>query len=167
MIQLNKKTIYIIVAVLVVVIVVGVAGVMLLNNGGNGGEATPTPAPTQTPVADATSLQFTVTDATGSYKWSAKNIDSDILLSIEYLDEAAGFTIVINGAEHTAASDPAGVAGDFQTTWDQWYPMFEGYVDALAHWTSGDWTSEDGTVTISGISVNPTLDDSMFQIPAS
>jgi hypothetical protein len=164
----DKKTIYIIVAVLIVVIVVGVAGVMLLNPG-EGGEATPTPEPTQTPVADATSLQITVTDATGSYQWSAKNIDSDILLSIEYLDETAGFTIIINGAEHTAASDMTGswADEDFQTTWDQWYPMFEGYVDALAHWTEGDWTSDDGTVTISDISVNPTLDDSLFQKPAS
>lgn len=168
MIQLNKKTIYIVVAVLVVIIVVGVAGVLLLNQGGDGGDATPTPGPTQTPVADATSLQFSVEDETGTYRYSARNIDSETDLAIEYLDETAGFKIVIDGAAHTANSNMTGTWAeeDFETAWGDWNPLFEGYVDSLAHWTEGEYTSEDGT-RIFDISVNPTLDDSLFEVPES
>jgi len=169
-ITMDKKTIYIVVAVVVVILVVGIAGVMLLNNGGNGGtDTTPTPEPTQTPVADATSLEFTVTDSSGTYEYKAKNIGSETQLSIEYVDATFGFSIIINGTSHEAYSDMTGTwqADDFQTTWDQWYPLFEGYVDSLAHWTSGDYTSEDGTTTISNIVVNPTIDDSVFEVPMS
>ena len=167
---MNKKTLYIVVAVVVVILIVGVAGVMLLNNGENGGTGTtPTPEPTQTPVADATSLEFTVTDSSGTYEYKAKDIGGETKLSIEYVDETAGFSIIIDGVSHEAMSDMTGTwqAEDFQTTWDQWYPLFEGYVDSLAHWTSGDYTSEDGTTTISNIAVNPTIDDSVFEVPMS
>lgn len=159
---------YIVVAVIVVVLVVGIAGVMLLNNGNNG-TTNPTPSPTPTPVADASSLQFSVEDSTGTYLYYADNIGSETLLAISYIDETAGFSVIMNGTGHTANSNMTGTWAeeDFQTTWDQWYPVFEGYVDSLAHWTEGQWTSEDGTTRIFDISVNPELDDSCFQVPSS
>ncbi len=163
---MNKKTIYIVVAVLVVVIVVGVAGVLLLNQGGNGGQPTPTATPAPS-VADATSLQFTVKDSSGTYTYYAKNIGAETILAVEYLDPTAGFKIIINGADQTAASNMTGTwaTEDFQTDKAQWQPLFEGYVHDLANWTSGEWTSTDGATKISGISVNPTLADSVFQVP--
>lgn len=167
-IQLNKKTIYLVVAVLVVVLVVAVAAYMLLYQpGGSTTNPTPTPTPEPVAVADATSLQFTVEDSTGQYRYSAMNIGSETQLAIEYLDEAAGFSIIINGTTHTAFSDMTGTwtEDDFQTTWDQWYPVFEGYVDSLAHWTEGEYTSEDGTTRIFDIQVNSTLDESCFEVP--
>jgi len=164
---MNKKTIYIVVAVLVVVIVVGVAGVLLLNNGGNNGQTT---NPTATPapgVADATSLQFTATDSSGTYVYYAKNIGAETILAIEYVDATAGFKIIIDGSHQTAASNMTGTwaTEDFQTDKAQWQPLFEAYVDDLANWTSGTWTSTDGKTTISDISVNPTLADSIFEVP--
>jgi hypothetical protein len=165
---MNKKMIYIVVAVIVVVLVVGVAGVMLLNNNGNNGNTDPTPTPGPIAVADATSLQFSVEDSTGTYIYYADNIGSETQLAISYVDETAGFTIIMNGTAHTANSNMTGTwaEDDFQTTWDQWYPLFEGYVDSLAHWTEGEWTSEDGTTRIFDISVNPELDDSCFEVPS-
>lgn len=163
---MNKKTIYIIVAVLVVVIVVAGAAILLMN-GGFGGEPTATPTPNPG-VAGASSLQFTVEDTTGTYLYSAKNISSGLLLNIQYCDVEAGFSIIIDGVNHKAYSNMTGtwVEEAFQTTWDQWYPLFEGYVDSLAHWTSGEWTSADGKVKIYDILVNPTLSDSLFQVPS-
>lgn len=160
--------IYIVVAVLVVVIVVGVAGVMLLNQGGNGG-TTPTPTPAPVAVSDATSLQFTVVDETGTYNYYARNIGSEMDLAIQYVDATAGFSIIFDGAEHKSWSNMTGTwtEGTFTSDWEQWYPLYEGYVDSLAHWTEGDWTSTDGKTTISGIKVNPTIDESCFEVPTT
>jgi hypothetical protein len=164
--RLDKKMMYIVVAVLIVVIVVGVAAVMLLNQGGNN-PATPTPTPEPVAVADADSLQFTVTDSTGKYNYYAREIGSEMDLAIQYVDPAAGFSIIFDGAEHKSWSNMTGTwtEGTFTSDWDQWYPLYEGYVDSLAHWTEGDWT--DGTVTISDIAVNPEIDPSCFEVPTS
>jgi hypothetical protein len=166
---MDKKTLYIVVAVLVVVIVVAVAGVMLLNQGGNGETTTPTPTPAPVAVADATSLQFTVEDSTGTYMYYARNIGSEMDLAIQYVDATAGFSIIFDGAEHKSWSNMTGAwtEGTFTSDWDQWYPLYEGYVDSLAHWTEGEWTSTDGTTKIVDIAVNPTLDDSCFEVPTT
>jgi len=164
---MNKKTIYIIVAVLVVVIVVAAAGVILLNNN-DGNEGTDNqPTTTPTPVADATSIQFTVTSEDGTYLYSAKNIGDNTVLAIEYIDESHGFTTIIDGEHQMAADNMSGtwVEQDFQETKSDWQPMFETYLHDLSGWTSGDWT--DGSTTISNIKVNPTLDDSIFDIPTA
>ena len=173
---LNKKTIYIIVAVLIVVIVVGVAGVMLLNNGGNGGQTTPTPTPAPT-IATATSVQFTVQDATGNYTYYAKDADgistdvteADLQLRLEILGSPK-IAYVIDCIADKAASDVTGTmaAEDFQTNYDMWIPVFQGYVSKLAAWSgTGDYTYTEGTatITITGITINPTLADSLFATP--
>jgi hypothetical protein len=163
---MNKNTTYILVAVLAIILVVAGAGVLLLmndgaDNGNGNGNGTPN-------VIDATSLQFEVEDPTGTYKYSAKNIGSETLLRIEYLDEEFGFAVIIDGAEHEAWSNMAGewVEEDFEATWDDWYDLWRGYVDSLAHWTEGEYTSADGTIRIYNIEVNPTLADSLFQVPS-
>lgn len=169
---MNKKTIYIVVAVLVVVIVVAGAGILLLN-GGDGGEpqATPTPPPS---VMDATSLQFTVEATidgeTSTTTYYAKGIgSSEAMLRIDLdLGEAGNLIYIINGAEHKAWMGMAGEWSEapFEETWDDWNALWAGYVENLAHWTSGTYTSEDGTVKISNITLNPTLADSLFQVPS-
>jgi hypothetical protein len=166
---MNKKTIYIIVAVLVVVIVAAAAGVLLMNrNSGNNPQATATPTATATDVAHATSLQFNVTSDTGHYRFSAANITTGAVLSIEYFDTTAGFKIIVNSSAHTASSNMTGTwtTDDYQTTWDQWNPLFQGYITNLANWTSGAWTSTDGKTTLSDISVNTALDASLFKVPS-
>ncbi len=169
---MNKQTTYVLVAVLVIIVVVGAAGAyILLNTGGNGGEPEPTPTPS---VADATSLQFTVeatTDGeTSTTTYYAKNIGgSEALLRVEVdLGEAGKLVYIINGAEHKAWMGMADEwsEADFEETWDDWNALWAGYVQSLAHWTEGEYTSEDGTVKISNISLNPTLADSLFQAPS-
>jgi hypothetical protein len=159
---MNKKTMYILVAVLVAVIVVGgVAAYALMNTGGNNGEEE------KAKVADATSLQFTIEDETGTYKYSAKNMDTDTLLRMEYLDEEYGFIIILDNGEEKAWSTMSGewAEENYETTYNDWNPVWEDYLECLADWTEGDgeWTSEDETVKISDITVNPELDDSLFQ----
>lgn len=161
--SMNKKTIYIIVAVVIVVIVVAGAGILLLNNGGNGGEPEATPTPTAPAgVASATSIKFTVTDSTGTYTYSAKNLDSDALVRIE--NESGDFILIVNCADGKASMYAGGewIEDDFTTWSDTW----TGYFSCLADWTEGDWTSEDGTISITDITLNPTLEDSIFEVPS-
>jgi hypothetical protein len=54
---------------------------------------------------------------------------------------------------------------NFEEVKAQWQPLFEGYRSDLADWTSCTWTLTDGTTTITEISVNPTLADSVFEVP--
>jgi len=154
---------YILVAVLVVVIVVGgVAAYVLMTPGGDNGNGNGEETPN---VADASSLQFNVEDTTGTYKYSTKNMDSDTLLRMEYLDEEYGFVVIIDNGEEKAWSTMTGewAEENFETTCTDWYPVWEDYVDSLADWTDGEWISEDETVRIYDIEVNPELEDSLFQ----
>lgn len=157
-----SKILHIVIAI-VVVVVIGVVAVMLLGQGG-GNPLTPTPGPIA--VADAESIQFTVVDDTGRYNYYARNMgSSDLDLAIEYVDPAAGFSIIFDGAGHKSWSNMTGIwtEGTFTTDWDQWYPLYEGHIDSLAHWTQGNWTSADGKTTISDIKINPDLDPRSFE----
>ena len=156
---------YIVVAVVVVVLVVGGGGLLLLNNGGSDNQATPTPTPPPS-VGSATSLEFTVQDATGSYTYYADNLDTDVMLRLDILGETS-YTYIINTADMTAFSNTTGtlVAEDYQTNLNAWLPVFQGYVAKLESWSgTGDhtYTESGATVTITNITVNPTFDDSVF-----
>ena len=174
---MNKKTVYIVVAVIAVILVVGVAGIVLLNNGNGGTNPTPTPEePSVIPVSDATSLQFkvdTVTEGTTSTtNYFAKDLDkSEKQLRVEIvIPDIGNIVYVVNGANHTAWTNESGewAEADFDTNWENWYTnAFAEYVDNLAHWTDGDYTSEDGNTTIYQIVVNPTLEDSLFEMPTT
>ena len=169
---MNKNTMYGIVAAVVIIVVV-VAGAYVLMNSGGGQEE-------PVNVADATSLQFSVdvTPAQGeasTVKYIAKNTGSSSVLSRFEIGagEMGTLVYIFNGAEHQAWTNVTGtwedISGDFATNWDQWNPLFEGYVDSLSHWESGEYTytADNGDqVRIYGIIVNPTLDDSLFEAPA-
>ena len=168
---------YAIVAAVLIVIIIGVAAYMLLFQGGNGdGTTTPTPTPGPIAVADADSLQFAV-DATSdgmtsTVKYYAKGLGTSVtMIRIEVVVPDMGDIVYLFGGDHTVWSNDVGTWTDyteqFAAQWDQWWPVFEGYVDSLAHWTEGEYTSPDGNVRIYNIVINPTLADSMFEPPAT
>ena len=168
---MDQKTMAIVVIVIVIVAVVGVGAYWALTSGGgNGGDETPTG------VADATSLQYSVEitggESEGTYNFYAKNIGTDdMMIRIEIpLGDDMEFTYIVNGAEQKAWSNEGSgwvdLSDTFSDQWDLWDPTWQAYTDNLASWTSGDWTYTDtdgSTVTITGITVNPSLADSLFQ----
>jgi cytoskeletal protein RodZ len=145
--------------------------------------ASPTPAPTQTAtptsapgVSGANSLQYTVSATSngvpqGSYIYSAKNIGtSDLMLRIEFTDTDGSKTIyIINGKDQKAYAFSDNQWTDlsvaYQTQYATWSQLWQGYFNALTGWSGvGSYTYTSGTdsVTISNISVNPSLPDSLF-----
>ena len=177
MIQLNKKTIYIIVAVLVVVIVIaGAAAYLLTNNGGNGGTTpTPTPSPTPAPtVVNATTLQFSVNETTSGvplkYNFAAKNVNTTTeVMRMDILDSAGNYSYIINLGTSTSflkINDGAWAASDFNTDSAAYIVAFSDYQTALINWNGQDatysYTTASSSIVISAIHVNPTLEDSLF-----
>ena len=179
---MNKNTMYgIVAAVVIVVVVAAVAGAYVLMNSGGGGEGNGNGNVEDVyTVENATSLQFSVdvTPAQGeasTVNYLAKNTgSSSVLLRVEIAaGEMGDLVYIFNGAEHKAWTNVTGtwedISGDFATNWDQWNPLFEGYVDSLSHWESGEYTytADNGdSVRVYGIIVNPTFDDSLFAAPA-
>lgn len=174
MIQVNKKTIYIVVAVLVVVIVVaGAAAYVLLNNSGNGGQSTPTVS-----VAVATNLQFnanvTSQGTTVEYQWAGRDIHANNLtIRVDVLGGASGnYSYILDaGQQKSWSSTDNGVtwivSTDFAGDWNSWGPQWTGYLDNLANWSgSGDYSYTNAAgeaITLFNISVNPTIPVSTFQ----
>jgi len=174
---MDQKTIAIVTIAIVVVAVIAVGAYWVLSNPPeNGGSETPTPTPTPTGVADATSLQYSVEitggASAGTYNYYAKNIGtSDMMIRIEIPLGEMDFTYIVNGAEQKAWSNEGSgwvdLSATFSDQWALWEPTWQAYTDKLASWTSGDWTYTDtdgSAVTITDITVNPTLDDSLFQV---
>jgi hypothetical protein len=179
---MDKKTMYILAAALVVIIVVVGVGAYVflyggLGGGGGGGNGGGTQEDTYV-VGNATSLQFSVdvTPAQGeasTVNYFAKNTGtSNVLLRVEIDAGEFGNLIYIFGSDHKAWTNATGtwedISADYATNWEQWNPLFDGYVGSLAHWESGDYTytAENGdSVRIYGIQVNPELADSLFQAP--
>jgi hypothetical protein len=174
-IQMNKKTIYAIVAVLIIIIVVAVAAYALLYSGGGGGTTTPTPTPTATVgggVGNATTLTFsanvTSQGSTIEYKWSGKNIhSSNITIRVDF----AGYSYLLDASkEKSWSSSDNGTtwkAGNFTADWPVWGAQWQEDVDALVgHWSgSGDYSFTDAqheAVTLFNIVVNPTIPGSTF-----
>jgi hypothetical protein len=171
---MDQKTIAIVVIAVVIVAVIGVGAYWMLSSGGTG-EPEPTPTPTPTGIEGASSLQYSVDitggAAAGSYNFYAKNIGTDdLMIRVECPLDGTQFVYIVNGAEQKAWKDEGSgwvdLSATFSDEWNLWEPTWQGYTDNLATWTSGDWTytaADGATVTISDITVNPSLADSLFE----
>jgi outer membrane lipoprotein-sorting protein len=169
---MNKKTMYgIVAAIVIVVVVIAVAGAyVLMNNGGGAGNSAN--------VASATSLQYTISATNssgasqGSYVFYAKDAGtSNMKMRIEFTNaDGATAIYIVNGAEQKAWVSNNGVWADvstsYSTVWDSWNSQWTAYKNSLSAWSgTGDYVYTDSSgnsVKISNISVNPTLDDSLF-----
>jgi len=170
---MNQKTIAIVVIAVVIVAVIGVAAYYML--GTDTGEPEPTPTPTPTGIEGASSLQFTVSategESAGTAIYSAKNIGTDdMMIRIEFEMDPESLIYIVNGATDEAWGYEGGQWVDYSDTfadqWDMWELAYQGYTDQLSTWTSGDYTYDDtggATVTVSDITVNGTLEDSLFE----
>jgi hypothetical protein len=148
-----------IIAIVVIVVVAGVgvgAYVVTRSGGGGGGD-----------IGSATSLQCDVTESSSgsAFTLKAKDIGSSNMKMRIDMTAPTAMSIIVNGATqtawmYTAATGWYDMSSSFSTYWNQWNSSFTGYTADLAGWTSGSITV--GTVTISNIQVNPSLDDSLF-----
>lgn len=167
---MDQKTIAILVIVVVIVAVIGGVAYWALSSGGGGGNNGGEP----TGVEGANSLQFTVEvsggETAGAYKFYGKNLGtSDMMIRVEIPLGEMEFIYIVNGVEQKAwANEGTGwvdLSASFSEQWDSWGATWQGYTDNLSSWTSGDWTytANGATVTISDITVNPSLADSLFE----
>lgn len=175
---MNRKIVYVIVAVLLVVIAVVGADIVLNNNGGT----TPT-----VDVAKATSLQFTVNDTvqgvTATYYFAGRNIGTSNLTVRVDLPVAGSdnYSYVFNFGEKKNWNSTDGgttwtdATSDLVNQWDGcWGPLWTSYVKNLGNYNgTGDYTyisnselnnmTTGNTIKIYNISVNPRLQNSLFQ----
>jgi hypothetical protein len=152
----------------------------------SGDNPTPTTGTTSTPapsssvtgadIAGASSLQYTVSVTSGgvsqgSYTYYGKNAGTaNFMMRIDFTDSTGtkgGF--IINSAQQKAWSYSDGswtdVSAAYTTQYNTWNTLWQGYANSLRAWTgSGGYTYSSGgdSVTFSGISVNPSLPDSLF-----
>jgi hypothetical protein len=169
-------TMAIVAIVIIIVAVVGVAAYVLLTQNAGTPEETPTPTPT-VGIADATSLQFTVsiTHSDGgdpeSYTYYAKNIGSDdVAIRIDMdLGSSGKFSYIIDsGAQKSWMTMDEGatwIEGVYSDDQGIYAVQLKDYMDTLiAAGGTADYTytSGDATIVISGIEVDPTLADSLF-----
>jgi hypothetical protein len=170
---MDQKTMAIVVIAVVIVAVIGVAAYWILSSGETG-EPEPTPTPTPAGIEGASSLQYSV-DITGgvsegSYIFYGKNIGTDdLMIRVECAYGEMTLIYIVNGAEQKAwADEGAGwvdLSDTFSDQWDAWQPTWQVYTDELATWTEGEWTytdAEGAEVRIYDITVNPSLEDSLF-----
>ncbi|KON31842.1 hypothetical protein AC478_02060 [miscellaneous Crenarchaeota group-1 archaeon SG8-32-3] len=170
---MDQKTIAIVVIAVVIVAVIGGAAYWMLGTGTT--EPEPTPTPTPVGIEGASSLEFVVSategESAGTAKYYAKNIGTDdMMIRIEFVMDPENLIYIVNGATEESWGYEGGAWVDYSDTyadqWAMWEPVYQAYVDQLSTWTSGDWTYTDSggaTVTISYITVNPTLEDSFFE----
>jgi hypothetical protein len=166
-IQVDKKTIYIIVAILAVVIVAVAAVTFLMNN-----ETETTPAPEPQTIADGDSLQFKVADSTTGLDYYCAindfNGEADIVRVDMVMDDAC-YSYILNLEDSTSYASK-----DFGETWtkskfadDELYlEMAYCFATELKDKWDGlsatySYTADDISYTISDIKVND-LDDSLF-----
>jgi len=122
-------------------------------------------------IGSATSLSFKVDSTMGgyslSYTFKAKNIGSEHLkLRIDGTAMDQSVVYIVNGETQQAwmssGDQWTDLSSTYSTQWSTWSQSFGSYQESLSGWTGGTYTSPDGSVTISDIQVNPTLDDSLF-----
>jgi hypothetical protein len=141
---------------------------------------TTTPAPTSSvtgaDIAGASNLQYSV-DVTsggvsqGSYTYYGKNAGTmNFMMRVDYTDDTgAQGSFIINSAQQKAWSYSDGVWTDiseaYSVQYDTWNTLWQGYIGNLGAWNGiGDYTYSSGgdSVRFYGISVNPSLPDSLF-----
>jgi len=159
----------------VVIVVVAVAGVgiyVATRGGGTGGGGGGGGGTTGGDIGSATSLSFDVAaTAAGysiSYTFKAKDLgSSNAKMRVDMTTAGTTVGYIINGALQKVWVSYGGtwteLPGEYSTQWSTWDEMLSGYQTDLAGWTSGTYTSPDGSVTISNVQVNPTLADSLFE----
>ena len=184
----RKTLLLILLAVILIVIIVVGAFIAMGGFGNDNSNTTPTSTPgtSSTPVpsnsvtgadiAGASSLQYSVAVTSGgvsqgSYTYYGKNAGTaDFMMRIDYTDSSGTQgAFIINSAQQKAWSYSDGtwtdVSAAYTMQYDTWNTLWQGYVNYLGAWTGlGDYTYSAGgdSVTISGISVNPSLPDSLF-----
>lgn len=161
---MNQKTLAIAVIAIVVVAVIAVGAYWAL-------QAHEKP----TGIEGATSLTFSLDitggEKEGTYTYMAKNIGtSDMMIRVEIPLGGIEVVYIVNGAQQKAwANEGSGwvdLSDTFSDQWDVWDETWHGYTDKLSTWTAGDWTYTDtdgSTVKIYDITVNPSLEDSLFE----
>ncbi len=143
-----------------------------------GTSSTPTPSSSVTgaDIAGASSLQYSVAVTSdgvsqGSYTYYGKNAGTaNFMMRIDYTDgsgDQGGF--IINSATQKVWSLSDGEWTDlsdlYAMQYETWNTLWEAYNGYLGAWTGvGDYTYSAGgdSVRIYGISVNPSLPDSLF-----
>ncbi len=188
----RKTLMLILLALILIVIIVVGAFIAMGGLSNNNSTTTPTPTPTPTPgtsstpapsssvtgadIAGASSLQYSVAVTSGgvsqgSYTYYGKNAGTaNFMMRIDYTDSSGTQgAFIINSAQQKAWSYSDGtwtdVSASYTMQYDTWNTLWQGYVNYLGAWTGlGDYTYSGGgdSVTISGISVNPSLPDSLF-----
>jgi len=166
-IQVDKKTIYIIVAI-IAIIVVAVAAVALLMNNDEAPDTLPEPAT----VVGAESLQFTATESTGAvYEFSIRGVnEADQELRVDMTIDGETYNYVIKLADQTSFMSMDGetwFASDFAEDSGIYVVMAADFIAALEEdWNGLDAqqnvTIEAGDYVVSNIRVNPSLNDSLF-----
>ena len=191
----SRKTLLLILLALIIIVIIVVGAFIAMGGLGNNNSTTtptPTPAPgtTSTPapsssvtgadISGASSLQYTVSVTSGgvsqgSYTYYGKNANTaNFMMRIDYTDgSGAQGAFIINSAQQKAWSLSDGtwtdISAAYTTQYDTWNTLWQGYVNNLGGWTgSGGYTYSAGgdSVTFSGISVNPSLPDSLFAPPS-
>ncbi len=137
--------------------------------------ATSNPTSSSTDVATATSLKYTVSLTEngvlkGTYTFQGKNLGTDnLMMRIDYTDNDGSTIFIFNGAQHKAwtysGDQWVDISDYYDSQFQTWNSLWQGYSTNLAAWTGQgeySYTSNGSTVRIYDISVNPTLDDSLF-----
>jgi len=144
----------------------------------SGTSSTPTPSSSVTgaDIAGASSLQYSVAVTSdgvsqGSYTYYGKNAGTaNFMMRIDYTDgSGTQGAFIINSAQQKVWSLSDGEWTDlsdlYAMQYETWNSLWEAYNGYLGAWTgTGDYTYSAGgdSVRIYGISVNPSLPDSLF-----
>jgi FlaG/FlaF family flagellin (archaellin) len=161
---------YVVVAVVVIaVVVVSVGAYVLLGLGGGGGGEEPLT------VADATSLRFSTDGAfgggTATYRFSGKNLGTDdLMVRVDIESNGNDLVCILHVGEQKAWANTSGtfMEDNYAQDWADWGNQWTSYVARLQDWSEGDgnvtYTVQGNSVTIYAIAINPTLEDSFFEV---
>ncbi|MFN4133704.1 MAG: hypothetical protein ACK4GQ_04990 [Candidatus Hadarchaeales archaeon] len=169
--QKGIATVYIVIMAIVVIAVVGAGVYLSIGKGGTppGGEGG---GPSGGEVRTATSIQFTVETKTDTgvdvTTFQVKDIGSSSMkIRAEGTVLGEEFKGILDGALQKMWRYSNGQWEDvsilFPTFWGMFSQQINTYLQYLAEWKGGTWTSPDGKITIRDIVVNPSLPDSLFQ----
>lgn len=132
---------------------------------------------TSTDVSTATSMHYKVSitpagEAPIEYEYMVKDAGTENAKMRVEIESEYEFTIcIINGEDQTVwfySEDTwLDLSDAYSTYWDIYNGSWEGYQASLQDWTDGECRYDSPTgdsVVIYDIEVNPTLEDSLFQI---